>query len=71
MRKVILQEFVSIDGLAAYRSAATARDQNFDCPGSTGEKAFADKLNATRKVVFSTKLDRAPWGDWDELTAAC
>jgi dihydrofolate reductase len=30
------------------------------------EKAFADKVNATPKIVFSKKLDRAPWGSWDE-----
>jgi dihydrofolate reductase len=30
------------------------------------EKLFADKLNATPKVVFSRTLDRAPWGTWDE-----
>jgi dihydrofolate reductase len=29
------------------------------------EKRFADKLNATPKVVFSRTLDRAPWGTWE------
>ena len=30
------------------------------------EKPFADKLNATPKVVFSRTLERAPWGSWNE-----
>jgi len=29
------------------------------------DKQFAGKVNATPKVVFSTTLGRAPWGDWD------
>lgn len=32
------------------------------------EKSFADKLNKTRKIVFSRTLDRAPWGKWDPAT---
>src|SRR6266508_2254883 len=101
MRKVILQEFVSLDGLASgpnqtvdFVPNATKGDRSFGLEqtalidaidtillGSvtyrmfssywpnvtTGEeKAFADKLNATPKVVFSKTLDRAPWGTWDE-----
>jgi len=30
------------------------------------EKLFADKVNATPKVVFSRTLDRAAWGKWSE-----
>ncbi|HEU5041195.1 MAG TPA: dihydrofolate reductase family protein, partial [Gemmatimonadales bacterium] len=30
------------------------------------DEAIAEKLNATPKVVFSTRLERAPWGDWPE-----
>jgi dihydrofolate reductase len=30
------------------------------------EKAFADKLNSTPKIVFSQTLEGAPWGTWDE-----
>src|SRR5262249_54368629 len=28
------------------------------------EKEFADKFNALNKIVFSKKLDKAPWGKW-------
>jgi len=28
------------------------------------DKQFADKINATEKIVFSSTLDRAPWGDF-------
>ena len=28
------------------------------------EKEFADKFNGLPKIVFSTTLDRAPWGKW-------
>ena len=101
MRKVILQEFVSLDGLAAGPSdsvafipASTQGDQSFGreqlalmdaidalllggvtyrmfagfWPNVTEgeEKAFAGKLNATPKVVFSKTLERASWGAWDE-----
>ena len=101
MRKVILQEFVSVDGLAAgpndsvdFVPKATRGDQSFGreqlqlmesidtillgrvtyrmfseyWPNVTeaDEKAFADKLNATPKIVFSKTLDRAPWGERDE-----
>ena len=103
MRKVILQEFVTLDGLAAgphgsvdFAPAATRGDQSFGqrqmsfldtidtiLLGSvtyrmfadywpkvtTGEdKPFADKLNATPKIVFSKTLDSAPWGEWDDAT---
>jgi dihydrofolate reductase len=29
------------------------------------EKPFADRLNATPKIVFSKTLDEAPWGTWE------
>ena len=97
MRKLILQEFVSLDGLAAGPSdsvafvpTSTQGDQSFGreqlalmdaidalllggvtyrmfagfWPNVTEgeEKPFADKLNATPKVVFSKTLERASWG---------
>jgi dihydrofolate reductase len=38
-------------------------------PTATGEdKPFADKINATPKLVFSKTLDRAPWGSFDDVT---
>jgi dihydrofolate reductase len=103
MRRVILQEFVSLDGLAAgpknsvdFVPRATKGDRSFGSeqvklidsvdtilmgsltyrmfsgywPNVTNgeEKPFADKLNATRKIVFSSTLARAPWGTWEEAT---
>lgn len=103
MRHVILQEFVSLDGLAAgpddsvdFVPAATAGDHSFGerqlgfidsidvillgrvtysmfaeyWPKVTeGEdKPFADRLNTIPKVVFSSTLTRAPWGEWDDAT---
>ena len=101
MRRVILQAFVSLDGLAAgpknsveFVPNATKGDRSFGDEqvklmesvdtillGSVtyrmfseywpnvkngDEKRFADKLNATRKIVFSSTLTRAPWGDWED-----
>jgi dihydrofolate reductase len=101
VRRVILQEFVTLDGLAAgpndsvaFIPASTQGDRSFGqeqfafldtvdlillgrvtyrmfagfWPNVTEgvEKPFADKLNATRKIVFSRILDRAPGGTWDE-----
>ena len=101
MRKVILQEFMTLDGFAAgpnnnvdFIPASTAGDQKLGREQTEllagvdtillgratydmfvgywpnvpegDEKAFADKLNATPKLVFSRKLDRAPWGKWDD-----
>ena len=101
MRKVVVQEFVTLNGLAAspngtvdFVPASTQGDKAFGrdqlafidtidtillgrmtyamlagyWPHVTAgaEKVFADKLNATPKVVFSRTLDRAPWGTWNE-----
>ena len=103
MRRIILQEFVSANGLASgpnesadFISAATQGDHSFGdrqlgfidsvdtmllgrvtyemfasyWPNVTSgdDKPIADKLNALRKVVFSTSLERAPWGNrtWDD-----
>ena len=34
-------------------------------PGATTDKeVIADKLNETRKVVFSNTITKAPWGQW-------
>lgn len=37
-------------------------------PGNTSEGDFADKLNQQNKIVASTKLDEAPWGDYPAAT---
>jgi dihydrofolate reductase len=103
MRRLILQEFVTLDGLAAgpndstdFVPASTEGDESFGkgqeelmdsidtillgrktyqlfagyWPNVTKgkEKAFADKLNSIPKIVFSSTLDSAPWGDWEEAT---
>ena len=105
MRKVILQEFVSLDGLASgpngsvdFVPKSTQGDRSFGVrqmafidaidtillgratyqmfaahwPKVTSgdDKRFADMLNATPKVVFSSTLERAPWGAWDPATIA-
>ncbi len=101
MRNVVLQAWITLDGLAAgpngsvdFVPASTQGDQGFGqeqmallervdtivlgrityqmfagfWPRVTegAEKPFADRLNATPKVVFSRTLERAPWGTWDE-----
>src|SRR5262245_24552240 len=101
-RKLIVQEFVSVDGLAAgpnddvrFVPASMQGDQRFgqeqvsfvnECDTMVlgrvtyemfkgywpsvvkegDEKIFADKFNGLSKIVFSTTLDRAPWGAWPE-----
>ncbi|MFN2386780.1 MAG: dihydrofolate reductase family protein [Thermoanaerobaculia bacterium] len=30
------------------------------------DERFAEKINSMPKVVFSRRLDRAPWGKWDD-----
>lgn len=101
MRKVLVQEFVSLDGLASgpkdsvnFVPASMQGDKRFaleqlalmdrvdalllgrktysmfagywpNVPEGD-EKEFADKINATLKIVFSKTLERAPWGNWTE-----
>jgi dihydrofolate reductase len=102
MRKVILQEFVSLEGFAAdagggvdFVPASMRGDQSFgkeqlalmeaidtillgrvtygmfanhwpNVQEGEEDARFAEKINATPKVVFSRTLDRAPWGRWDD-----
>jgi dihydrofolate reductase len=95
MRKVIVHEYVSVDGFVADLDGgldflgpvggeidqAMLREleeidlillgartyelfvQFWPTPESKDE-VIADRLNAIPKVVFSTRLDTAPWGDW-------
>jgi dihydrofolate reductase len=77
MRQVILQEFVSLDGLAAgpktigtilpgrvtYRMFA-----DYWPTATTDTDKAADMLNETPKIVFSKTLNRAPWGKWAQAT---
>ncbi len=103
MRRVIVQEFVTLDGFAAgpngeldfiaestsvdAADSEAARDQlafvskvDTILLGATTYRMFAqywpeqtteteliaDALNSTPKVVFSSTLDSAPWGKWEE-----
>ncbi|HEX6686900.1 MAG TPA: dihydrofolate reductase family protein [Candidatus Limnocylindrales bacterium] len=95
MRKVIVHEYVSIDGFAAdmngdldFLGAVSGEVDRlmlrelegidtillgartyelfvgfWPTPDSSDE-LIAERLNATPKVVFSTRLRSAPWGDW-------
>jgi dihydrofolate reductase len=102
MRKVVVQEFVSLDGFAAgpngeidfitdsstgdptsgpfvddqlafiesvdtiLLGATTYRMFAAFWPEQTTEtQGIADALNSTPKVVFSSTLDSAPWGEWE------
>ena len=101
MRKLILEEWMSLDGHVADRNGELdfftnlTPEQNkysdsdqlkfletidtillgrktYDLfvnfwPGATTDKeVIADKLNETKKVVFSNTLTKAPWGQWTE-----
>jgi dihydrofolate reductase len=103
MRKVVVQQFMTLDGYAAgpngeldfVTETGSATDptsgpfveeqlafiENLDTillgavtygmfaaywPEQTTEtQAIADALNATPKVVFSSTLESAPWGNWE------
>jgi hypothetical protein len=103
MRKVVVQQFVTLDGFAAgpngeldfvtetgatadptsgpFVEAQLAFIESLDTillgavtyrmfaeywPEQTTEtQHIADALNATPKVVFSSTLERAPWGSWE------
>ncbi|HEX2630394.1 MAG TPA: dihydrofolate reductase family protein [Chitinophagaceae bacterium] len=101
MRKLIVEEWVSLDGyvsdkngqldfftnLSAEENKYSDADQlkfmeTIDTillgrktyelfvdfwPDATSDKeVIADKLNETKKIVFSNTLTRAPWGKWPD-----
>src|SRR5215211_3818686 len=101
MRKLILEEWVSLDGyvtdkngqldfftnLTPEQNTYSDRDQlkfmeTIDTillgrktyelfvdfwPGMTTDKeVIADKLNETKKIIFSNTITKAPWGQWPE-----
>jgi dihydrofolate reductase len=35
---------------------------------TTDKEVIADKLNETKKIVFSNSITKAPWGKWPEAT---
>ena len=99
MRKIILQEWISLDGYVADKHGGLDFFTSFDSASNkysdldqlkfmddidaillgrktyevfvdfwpqatTDTEVIADKLNATRKLVFSNTLQEAPWGKW-------
>src|SRR5687768_7028401 len=63
--ELMLRELNDIDTILRGARTYDGFVQFWPTPESKGE-LIAERLNATPKVVFSTKLDRAPWGDWPE-----
>jgi dihydrofolate reductase len=101
MRRVILQEWLTVDGFATDRNGeldfVTSPQFNKESdedlllfmdtidtillgaityklfvdfwPAATTEtEIIADKLNSTKKIIFSNSLKRAPWGKWPDAT---
>ena len=99
MRKLILEEWLSLDGYAEDKNGQLAffppteknkysdTDQlkfmddidtillgrltytlfeDFWPAATTDTEIIADKLNSTRKIVFSNTLTKAPWGKWPD-----
>lgn len=101
MRKLILEEWVSLDGYVTDKNGGldfftqltpeqnTYSDQDqlkfmetidtillgrktyelfvdFWPTATTEQEVIADKLNQTKKLVFSNTLKKAPWGKWPE-----
>jgi len=101
MRKLIVEEWVSLDGyvsdkkgqldfftnLSAEENKYSDADQlkfmetidtillgrktyelfvDFWPNASSDKEVIADKLNETKKIIFSNTLTRAPWGKWPE-----
>src|SRR5260221_13098464 len=99
MRKVIFQEWLSMDGYAADQNNSPAFLESVTLnkysdldqlafletidtillgantyklfvdfwPTATNEQeVIADKLNSIPKIIFSGRLDKAPWGKWPE-----
>ena len=101
MRKIILQEWISLDGFVADKngelnfftavdkesSKYSDRDQlkfmdeidtillgritydlfvEFWPTATTDMEVIADKLNSTHRIVFSNKIQKAPWGKWPD-----
>ncbi|WP_117212837.1 dihydrofolate reductase family protein [Allorhizocola rhizosphaerae] len=61
--RLMLRELEGIDTILLGARTYELFVQFWPTPESKGE-LIADRLNATPKVVFSTRLDRAPWGAW-------
>lgn len=101
MKKLIFQEFISLDGYAADSNNSTeffedkrlsehsdedlfAEMENFDTillgantyklfaeywpEANTDKEIMADRLNSIPKIVFSSSIEKAPWGKWPDAT---
>src|ERR1043165_1718127 len=101
MRKLIVEEWVSLDGyvtdkngnLDFFTNLTPAQNRYSDTDqlkfmesidtillgrktyelfvdfwptATTDKEVIADKLNETKKVVFTNSLTKAPWGDWPQ-----
>lgn len=61
-----LQFMDSIDAILLGRVTYTMFAGHWPNVKSGEDKQFADKINATSKIVFTKTLTRAPWGTWDD-----
>lgn len=101
MRKLIVEEWVSLDGYVADKKGGldffthlTAEQNTFSDAhqvkfmetvdsillgrktyelfvefwpnATTDQEVMADKINETKKIVFTNTLAKAPWGEWAE-----
>jgi len=64
---LMLRELDDIDTILLGATTYEEFVRYWPTPESDGE-LIAERLNATPKVVFSTKLGRAPWGEWPEAS---
>jgi len=63
--RMMLEEMAQIDTILLGARTYELFVQFWPTPESKDE-LIVEKLNATPKVVFSTRLERAPWGDWPD-----
>jgi len=63
--QAMLRELEEIDTILLGARTYELFVQFWPTPESKDE-VIADRLNAIPKVVFSTRLQAAPWGDWPE-----
>jgi dihydrofolate reductase len=62
---LMLRELDDIDTILLGARTYEEFVQFWPTPESTGEP-IAERLNAMAKVVFSTRLGAAPWGEWPQ-----
>lgn len=57
-----------IDGIVLGRVTYEMFVEYWPQAKSGDDKELAEKINAARKYVFSSSLEQAPWGAWDNAT---